>query len=73
MAELSPEIVLYFGVVDQGEADAFIKKHCKQPKSINEINVGDEVVYEHPTKMKEQNMIFLGKNVEGKYILHTPG
>lgn len=65
--------MLYFGVVSESEADTFTKKHCKQPKSINEINVGDEVVYEHPIKKKEQNMIFLGKNVEGKYILHTPG
>lgn len=53
--------------------DNFTKKHLKIAKDINEINVGDEVKYEHPEKKREQSMIFLGKNVEGKYILHQPG
>ena len=43
------------------------------PQTITEINVGDEIRFEHSIKKAEVGMVFLGKNVEGKYILHVPG
>lgn len=73
LAELTTEIIVYIAGVAEKDVDAFCKKHKKIPKDISEINVGDEVKFEHPTRGKEQSMIFLGKNVEGKYILHILG
>jgi hypothetical protein len=32
--------------------DNFTKKHLKIAKDINEINVGDEVKFEHPEKKR---------------------
>ena len=43
------------------------------PQTITEITVGDEIRFEHSIKKAEVGMVFLGKNVEGKYILHVPG
>ena len=59
--------------VHENEVENFTKKQIKIPKDITEINVGDEVKYEHPSKGRDQTMIFLGKNVEGTSILHSPG
>lgn len=47
-----------------------IKTPCQ---SILEINVGDEIILEHPCKKIDTKMVFIGKNIEGKFILHEPG
>lgn len=74
LGELSMEIIIFLVVVDAKEKKSFEKAFLRNaPQSIMEINVGDEIKFEHPTRKMELNMIFMGKNVEGKYILHIPG
>lgn len=50
-----------------------MKSKCKVPRDISEISVGDFVKYENQITKSPQTMVVMGKNVEGKYILHIPG
>ncbi len=45
----------------------------KNYTNINEMNVGDTIKYENPITKIRKEAVFMGKNIEGKYILHFPG
>lgn len=74
--ELTPEIIVFLVYIEKSEIEQFKRQHQRPPKDIMDINVGDQFVYQGTTSggnKMEKNAIFMGKNTEGKYVLHFPG
>lgn len=73
--ELTAEVNIFLCYLDKDDAEEFRKVYGKVPKDISEINLGDELVYTDTVKgvKVEKNMLFMGKDSEGKIILHMPG
>jgi len=70
-SEMSSEVIIYMIYLDSAEAEQFRKSHFKVAKDMAEVNVGDYIKYIEKDN-SEKNAIYMGKNIEGKYILHFP-
>jgi hypothetical protein len=72
--EITPELIIFLIYVDKSEVEQFKRNHQRIPKEILDINMGDTLCYSdsiNGAKM-QKNYIFMGKNTEGKYVLHSP-
>lgn len=58
--------------ISQSERETFEKNHQKHPRDVTEVNLGDKLTYLDPSQ-NPHTVIFMGKNTEGKYILHFNG
>ena len=71
--EITPELIIFLIYIDKSEAELFKKNHQRIPKEIVEVNVGDQLCYSETINgiKGDKNYVFMGKNTEGKYVLHS--
>lgn len=72
LTEISSSILMFLVCIPLAEKDIFLKAHKKVPKDATEANLGDYLLYEDG-KEESKTAVFMGKNTEGKYILHFVG
>ena len=72
LGELSSLVIIYVVCLPKKESDVFLKNHQKTPTTVTEVNLGDSLVYRDKIK-GHKKAIFLGKNIEGKFMLHFDG
>jgi hypothetical protein len=70
-SEMTSEVLIYLMYLDEQEAEQFRKSHSRVAKDMTEVNVGDYVKYTEKDSASK-TAVYMGKNIEGKYIFHFP-
>ena len=64
--------MVYIVCLPIDQKDLFLKAHHKNPRDVTEVNLGDTLIYVN-SRSEERSVVFMGKSIEGKYILHFNG
>lgn len=71
--ELTSQILIFLAYFDSNDAFLFKKNHCKIAQSIMDLNLGDEIKYDHSQNNELKKAIYMGQTLNGKEIIHFKG
>ncbi len=64
--ELTSEIMIFLAYFDSNDSILFKKNHCRVAQSILDVNIGDEIRYDHPQKSELKKAIYMGQTLTGR-------
>lgn len=59
--ELTSQILIFLAYFDPNDAFLFKKNNCKIAQTINDVNLGDEIKYDHPQNNELKKAIYMGQ------------
>jgi hypothetical protein len=63
---LTSEILIFLAYFEGEDSLTFKKNHCKIGQTTLDVNLGDEIRYDHPKNSELKKAIYMGQTLDGK-------